>query len=174
MKKVLTATLLVLTIVGAAACGGSQSVSSDPASRPTPTPPTTPTPVPTPKTWTVRTTFSSLHVYANGDPFFHGEIYCTFAVNDQVEYSAKITTGNPSDVDLSNYGIGAITITAAEGEPMYIYSDCYDQDPNNNGSDPIGTVNTGWYVGDGMQGYHTIAAQNPYYYNLTYRLELLN
>jgi hypothetical protein len=159
-----------------AGCGGAQDVSHDgPGGGPgenTPTP--TPTATPGPKDYAVHVNFDSIHVYVDGDPIFQGELYCTLAVNDTVHYSTKITTGNPSDVDLSSYGVTAIDVHAKEGDPFYIYADCYDQDPNNYGSDPLGTVNTGWYAADSMIGQHTVAAANPYYYNLTYTISVAN
>ena len=182
MRKAMIAGALFAMCAGAMACGSSSNVSNsahngDDTTTLTPTPTNTatgsPSPTPTPG-MLVRTTFYSLHVYDDGDPVFYGEIYCTVAVDDQVEYTSLIHTGNPSDVALADFGIQPIDIYATEGQPIYIYADCYDQDPNNNGSDPLGTVNTGWYAGDGMQGYHTVAAANPYYFNLTYDLSIVS
>lgn len=180
MRKAMIAGALLAMCAGAMACGSAASVDSsahngDDSSSGTPTPTNTESAGPTPTPgMLVRTTFSSIHVYDNGDPVFYGEIYCTVAVDDQVEYTSLIHTGNPSDVALADFGIQPIEIYAQEGQPVYIYADCYDQDPTNSGSDPLGTVNTGWYAGEAMSGYHTVAATNPYYFNLTYKLDVVS
>lgn len=170
MKKLIGIFVLGL---GLAACGGGTDVDSDINENdlPTPTPTPEPTPPPPPKTYAVRVSLSNIHVYDNSEPFGNGELYFTFAVNDTVRYSTQISAADNSDYNPSDFGVVPVDIEAIEGEPLYIYVDGYDDD-GAGAQDPMGTVNTGWYAGDEMVGQHSVAAQNPYKYDVTYRIEL--
>ena len=167
---------LALTAAVAVGCGGTTSVDSSNLGfgNPTPDPSGGPTPIPTPNVYTVRVSFLLIHIYANGDSFGNSELYGTFAVNDQVEYSTQTVAGNPVDFNPTDYGITPVVFQVKEGDPFYIYTDYYDQNLNNNNSTPLGTVNTGWYAGPDMAGPHTVGSQNPYHYNLTYQVDILN
>ena len=164
-------TILALT---AAACGGDSSTSDSatlddpPVGNVTPTPEPTPTPAPT--EYTIRVTLTNIHIYENSEPFGNGELYFTFAVNDTAKYSTQISAGNNADYNPSDFGLTPIDITVTEGEPLYIYVDGYDDDQPN-GNDPMGTVNTGWYAADVMLGDHSVAGENPYLYDVNYRIE---
>lgn len=164
---------IVITALGLAAigCGGAQDVESEQIEMPTPTPPPTPTPTPEPKSYSIRVSLTNIHVYDNAEPFGNGELYFTFAVNDTVRYSQQISAGDNSDYDPSDVGVAPIDIDVMEGDPLYIYVDGYDDD-SPNPQDPMGTVNTGWYAGDEMLGSHSVAAQNPYRYDVTYRIDV--
>jgi hypothetical protein len=158
----------------AAACGGGSDVDNNgvngdpPITEVTPTP--EPTPEPTPVTYTVRVTFTNIHIYENSEPFGAGELYFTFAVDSTVRYSTQISAGNNADYNPADFGVTSIDHTVLEGEPLYLYIDGYDDDqPNAN--DPMGTVNTGWYAGDVMLGSHTVASEAPYRYDITYKIE---
>lgn len=176
IRTLSTITALGLVTLAAAACGGS-GVSNNgteddpPITNLTPTP--TPTPAPTPIDYTLRLTFTNIHVYENSEPFGNGELYFTFAVNDTVRYSTMISAANNSDYDPADYGVTPIDFATLEGEPIYIYVDGYDDDQPN-GNDPMGTVNTGWYAGSAMFGLHSVAAENPYLYDVTYRIDWAN
>lgn len=153
------------------ACGTGSEVSSDGVGNtttPTPTPPApTPTPEPTPKGYTIE--FVNLHVYDGGDTFGNGDTYWTFALDDTVRYSQQISVSPNTDYNPMSYGVTSIDFEAMDGDPVYIYADGYDVDPANN-HNPMGTVNTGWYAGTEMVGTHTVAAENPYHYDLTYTI----
>ena len=175
MKKILTAVAMTFLSTLAVACGTSDSsVSNDGPGddndivEATPTP--EPTPEPTPKSYPVRITLTNLHIYENSEPFGAGELYFTFAVGDTVRYSTQISAGNNTDYNPSDYGLTPIDIEVLEGDPIYIYVDGYDDDQPN-GNDPMGTVNTGWYAGDAMIGEHAVAGENPYLYDVTYRID---
>src|SRR5687768_6329265 len=172
--KVHTITALAFFALTAVACGGGSDVDNNgvdgdpPISNVTPTP--EPTPIPEPITYTVRVTLTNIHVYENSEPFGAGELYFTFAVDDTVRYSTQISANNNSDYNPADFGIQPVDITVKEGDPIYIYIDGYDDDQPN-GNDPMGTVNTGWYAADVMLGEHAVAAENPYLYDVNYRIE---
>lgn len=167
-------TALGIFALTAVACGGGSEVGSSgeggdpPMTEVTPTP--EPTPEPTPVLYTVRITFTNIHIYENSEPFGNGELYFSFAVDDTVRYSTQISAANNADYNPADFGVQPIDLTVMEGDPIYIYADGYDDDQPN-GNDPMGTVNTGWYAGDVMLGQHSVAAENPYLYDLTYRIE---
>lgn len=173
-SKLTSLFLLSLFTISAAACGGSESVSNNgigdepPIDNPTPTP--EPTAEPTPILYTIRVTLTNIHVYENSDPFGNGEVYFSFAVQDAIRYSERISVGDNADINPADYGLTPIDMEVVEGDELYIYVDGYDDDqPQNN--EPLGTVNTGWYAGDAMLGQHSIAADNPYRYDITYRID---
>lgn len=173
------AKLHIVTALGffaltAVACGGGTDVDNNgqngdpPITDLTPTP--EPTPEPTPVLYTVRITFLNIHVYENSEPAGAAELYFSFAVDDTVRYSTQISAGNNADYNPADFGVLPIDLTVLEGDPVYIYADGYDDDQPN-GNDPMGTVNTGWYAGEVMLGDHSVAAENPYLYDITYRIE---
>ena len=170
MKKLVIGIMLSLGAV-AVGCGGSQDVESDTTEMPTPTPVPEPTPTPEPTTYRIRVTLTNVHVYDNAEPFGNGELYFTFAVNDTVRYSTQISAGDNADYNPGDFSMAPVDVDVVEGDPIYIYVDGYDDD-SPNPQDPMGTVNTGWYAGDGMLGSHAVAAQNPYRYDVTYRIDL--
>ena len=161
----------------AAACGGGSDVDNNgvtgdpPITEITPTP--EPTPEPTPVTYTVRITFTNIHVYDAQEPIGagNGELYFTFAVGDEAIYSTEISAPDNSDHNPADYGITPIDVTVVEGEPLYIYADGYEYDGSVSAQEPMGTVNTGWYAGDVMLGTHSVAAENPYLYDINYKIE---
>lgn len=175
--KLHTITALAFFALTAVACGGGSDVDNNgvdgdpPISNVTPTP--EPTPVPEPITYTVRVTFTNIHIYdaQEGPGLGNGELYFTFAVNDTTRYSSEISAPDNSDRNPADYGVTPIDITAIEGEPIYIYVDGYEYDGSLSGQEAMGTVNTGWYAADVMLGTHSVAAENPYYYDVDYRIE---
>lgn len=174
MRKLTSLLALTILTLAAAACGGDESVSNNGIGDeqpidggPTPTP--EPIPEPTPQLYSLRVTLTNIHIYENGDLFGNAELYFTFAVQDTVAYTDKITAGDNVDVNPADYGLTPIDVEVVEGDELYIYVDGYDDDIFQN--DPLGTVNTGWYASDEMFGAHTVAAQNPYRYDVTYRID---
>ena len=160
--------MIVAALAGLAACGGRQEVAQDGVGNTTtPTPAPTATPAPVAKAYTIR--FSNLHVYDPGDTFGSGDCFYTFALNDTVRYSGQISVSANSDYNPENFGVTSIDFAVLDGDPIYIYADGYDVDPANNHT-AMGTVNTGWYAGSEMIGTHTVAAENPYHYDLTYEI----
>src|SRR5690349_18908521 len=153
--KIHSITALALIAALAAACGGDSGVDQTGDGGETPfetvTPTPEPTPEPTPVNYTVRITFTNIHVYENSEPVGNGELYFTFAVDDEVRYSTQISAANNADYNPADFGISPIDIAVVEGDPLFIYVDGYDDDQPN-GNDPMGTVNTGWYAGDVMLG----------------------
>lgn len=168
---------LAIFALTAAACGGGSSVDNNgvngdpPITEVTPTP--EPTPEPTPVLYTVRVTFTNIHVYDSQEPLGggNGELYFSFAINDEVRYSQQISAADNSDHNPADFGVTPIDVTVVEGDPLYIYADGYEYDGDTSAQDPMGTVNTGWYAADVMLGQHSVAGENPYLYDITYRID---